>query len=78
MTTLNIGVSEFRANMSAFLRQVQQGNIVRLMQRGTEIAKLVPPNYAQLVAQDSLVALRQTAIVGDVLSPIDEIWEATD
>jgi antitoxin (DNA-binding transcriptional repressor) of toxin-antitoxin stability system len=78
MTTLNIGVSEFRANMSAFLSQVQQGNIVRLMQRGTEIATLVPPNYAQLVAQESLIALRQTAIVGDVLSPIDEIWEATD
>ena len=78
MTTLSIGVSEFRANMSTFLSQVQQGNIVRLMQRGTEIAKLVPPNYAQLAAQESLATLRQTAIVGDVLSPINETWEATN
>jgi len=72
---LAIGISEFRSNMSAILQRVQKGEIISLMVRETEVAKLVPPDYAQLAARQQLEALRQTAIVGDVLSPIDEQWD---
>ena len=42
----------------------------------SEIAKLVPPDYAQSVARQELEALRSSAVVGDVLSPINESWNA--
>lgn len=74
MIQLNVGVSEFRTNMSEFLQQVKGGKIIRLMYRGSEIAKLVPPDFAQIAARQELEALRETAVVGDVLSPIDEPW----
>ncbi len=73
---LSMGVSEFRANMNAILQQVQSGEIVSLLLRGSEIAKLVPPDYAQTAARQELKALRQSAIVGDVLRPIEEPWQA--
>lgn len=74
---LRIGVSEFRANMNAILQQVQKGEIVSLLLRGNEVAKLVPPDYAQAAARQELETLRQSAKVGDVLTPVDEKWHVT-
>ena len=72
---ISIGISEFRANMNVVLQKVQKGEIVTLTLRGTEVARLVPPDYARLTARKELAELRQTAVVGDVLSPIDDNWE---
>lgn len=72
---LAIGISEFRSNMSAILQRVQNGEIISLLVRETEVAKLVPPDYARFAARQQLEELRQTAVVGDVLSPLDEQWE---
>lgn len=71
-----IGISEFRANMNAILQRVQNGEIISLLVRETEVAKLVPPDYARFAARQQLEELRQTAIIGDLLSPIDESWDA--
>jgi len=71
----SVAISEFRANMSAILQQVRNGEIISLTQRGTEIARLVPPDFVQLATQQRLEELRKTAVIGDVLSPIDEEWE---
>lgn len=73
---LSIAMSEFRATMNAVLHRVQHGEIVSITLRGTEIARLVPPDFARTVARQELERLRQTAVVGDLLSPIDEPWEA--
>lgn len=74
---LSIGISEFRAKINLILQKVQQGEIVSITSRGAEIAKLVPPAYAQVAARQQLEELRQTAVVGDVLSPLAETWEAS-
>jgi antitoxin (DNA-binding transcriptional repressor) of toxin-antitoxin stability system len=74
---LSMGVSEFRANMNSILLQVQKGEIVSLLLRGHEVARLVPPNYAQTAARKELEILRQSAVVGDVLAPLDEQWRVT-
>ena len=71
----SVAISEFRANMSAILQQVRNGEIISLTQRGAEIARLVPPDFVQIAAQQRLEELRKTAVIGDVLSPIDEEWE---
>lgn len=75
-TMLNVGISEFRASMNMFLQLVQNGEILSLQLRGKEIAKIVPPDFAQAAARQELEALRKTAVVGDVLSPVDESWES--
>ncbi len=73
---ISIGISEFRSNMNSVLQKVQKGEIVALTSHGVEVAKLVPPDYAQLAARRKLEQLRQSAVVGDVLSPLNETWEA--
>lgn len=70
MDQLSLGVTEFRANMSEFLHQVKSGKVIPLMYRGSEIARLVPPDFAQRAARQELEALRETAVAGDVLSPV--------
>lgn len=68
---LNIGISEFRANMNDVLQKVQQGTLVTLTSRGIAIARLVPPDFAQMAGRQALEQLSKTAVVGDVLTPID-------
>jgi prevent-host-death family protein len=75
---LSIGISEFRAKMNLILQKVQNGEIVTLTSRGTEVARLVPPDFAQATARPELDRLRQTAVVGDVLSPLVEPWDTTE
>ncbi len=73
MTT--VAMSEFRARLSHFMQKVQDGEILSITQRGTEIARLVPPSFIQLSARKRLAELQKTAFVGDVLSPLDADWE---
>lgn len=73
---ISIGISEFRASMNTILQRVSNGEIVTVTSRGVEVAKLVPPDYARTAARQKLEQLRQTAVIGDVLSPLDEPWEA--
>ena len=72
-----IGISELRANLTGFLKKVEAGEVIAITSRGVEVAQLVPPEYTQETARKALAKLRQTATVGDVLSPIEDDWEAT-
>lgn len=69
---ITVGISEFRANLNKFLQKVQDGEIISLTSRGNEIAKLVPTNYAQSSAREALRKLGETAVIYDVLSPIED------
>jgi prevent-host-death family protein len=73
-----IGISEFRANLNQILQKVQRGEIVSITIRGAEVARLVPPDFARLAAREELEKLRESAFVGDVLSPVadEQDWEA--
>jgi prevent-host-death family protein len=64
--------------MNLILQKVQNGEIVTLTSRGTEVARLVPPDFTQVMARQELDRLRQTAVVGDVLSPLVEPWDTTE
>ncbi|NJN95807.1 MAG: type II toxin-antitoxin system prevent-host-death family antitoxin [Anaerolineales bacterium] len=75
---LSIGISEFRAKMNLILQKVQNGEIVTLTSRGAEVARLVPPEFAQAAARQELDHLRQTAVVGDVLAPLGERWDEAE
>lgn len=73
---ISIGISEFRSSMNSVLQKVQNGEVVTLTLHGAEVAKLVPPSFARLSARRELTQLRETAVVGDVLTPLDEEWAA--
>jgi antitoxin (DNA-binding transcriptional repressor) of toxin-antitoxin stability system len=64
--------------MNLILQKVQNGEIVTLTSRGAEIARLVPPDFAQATARQELDRLRQTVVVGDVLSSLVEPWDTTE
>jgi len=72
----SIGVSKLRENMVLFLSKVQKGESIAITSRGTEIAMLIPIKNKKEVSRNALKQLRKTAMVGDVVSPIEEEWKA--
>ncbi len=68
-----VAISDFRAHIHEYLAKVQLGEKIVLTNRGQEIATLVPPCSDS--AEQKLKELSKQAIVGDVLSPIDNNWE---
>ena len=71
-----VGVSKFRENLMMFLKKVQNGETVTITSRGHEVARLVPPESEIEEARKTLQKLGKTAVIGDILSPIGEEWEA--
>jgi prevent-host-death family protein len=72
----SVGVSKLRENMALLLNKVRQGETITITSRGTEIALLIPIKNKKEVSRNALKELRKTAIVGDVVSPIEEEWKA--
>ena len=72
----SIGVSKLRENMVLFLNKVQHGESITITSRGTEIAMLIPIKKARETSRTALKQLRKTAVIGDVVSPIEEEWKA--
>jgi prevent-host-death family protein len=72
----SIGVSKFRENIMLFLNKVKQGQKITITSRGTEIAMLIPIKDNKEASRNALKQLRKTAVVGDVVSPIEEEWKA--
>ncbi len=76
MTT--IAVSELRANLMKVLEEIKHGARIQITSRGKVIAQLVPADAAQENAKAALHQLSSGAIIGDILSPIDEAWNVAD
>jgi prevent-host-death family protein len=71
-----IAVSDLRANLMNILKDIEHGTSIDITSRGKVIAKLVPPENSQITAQKKLAELAKTAVINDIISPIDEQWEA--
>ena len=71
-----IAVSELRNNLMSVLKQIESGTSITITTRGREIARLVPPENSSDKAKKALKKLSKTAIIRDIISPIDEEWEA--
>ena len=71
-----IAVSKLRSNLMQILEQIEGGLEITITSRGKEIARLIPLKNSKQKARESLEKIRKTAIVNDVLSPINEEWEA--
>ena len=71
-----VGISNLRENLSIFLKKVQKGKIIAITSRGYEMARLVPPEDKREKSRAILRELGKSASIGDILSPINEDWNA--
>lgn len=71
-----VSVSELRQNLPTYLASVQTGSAIEVTSHGKVIARIVPGGDPSEEAREWLRALRKTAFVGDVISPIDVVWDA--
>ena len=70
-----IAVSKFRANMMKVLKEIEIGTFINITSRGKVIAKLVPPDSIRVNAKNKLKEISKTAVLHDVISPIDAQWK---
>ena len=71
-----VNITELRSNLPLYLAHVRRGRVMQITHRGKVIARIVPETDPAQAARERLVALRPSARVGDVISPLDESWEA--
>ena len=71
-----IAVSILRENLSVYLKKVQQGRSITITSRGRKMALLVPVPSKKNASAEILREIGKRAVIGDIMSPIDEDWEA--
>ena len=72
----SVSISEFRANLLKYLMRVKHGEQINVTSKGSLLATLTPPLSQQDAARTKLGELAKTAILGDVVSPTEENWDA--
>jgi len=70
-----IAASKLRENLMKILKQIEEGSSILITSRGRPVAQLNPPPDAAKQAREALANLSKTAVIGDIVSPIDEPWE---
>ncbi len=70
-----IAASKLRENLMKILKQIEKGSSLLITSRGRPVAQLSPPPEAAKAAQSALSELAKTAVIGDIVSPLDEPWE---
>ena len=73
---IEVSVTTFRNHIPDYLGKVRKGENIVLTSRGKVIARLLPPEDERLNARQRLAELRAKSPVYDVVSPLDEEWEA--
>jgi prevent-host-death family protein len=72
----SVSISELRSNLLKYLKIVQQGERISVTSKGRPLATLTPPVSQHSAAKTRLKKLAKTAAIHDVLSPIDDSWDA--
>lgn len=76
-TMKSISISELRANLLSAIEEIKKGKTITVTSHGKPVAQLVPPTNRKEEAIARIKALRKTAMIGDVVSPTGETWEAS-
>jgi len=71
-----VKVTELRNNLPAYLGMVTAGEELLLTSRGKKIARLMPVADGRSGAKEKLALLRVKCRIGDVVSSLNEKWEA--
>lgn len=73
---LEVSVTAFRNHVPDYLEKVRNGEGIALSSRGKVVARLIPPKGGSDYAKQWLIALRASSHIGDVVSSVDENWDA--
>ena len=73
---ITIGASEFKAKCLGLLDRVRLGETIRITKRGKVVAEVRPPSEEKPSYSGPGAAIGEITIVGDIMSPLDEDWEA--
>lgn len=71
-----INVSTLRENLAAYINKAKSGQGISITLHGHEVVRLVPAEKKQEKSKLKLKKLRKTAVMDDILSPIDDDWDA--
>lgn len=71
-----VKVTELRQNLPAYLAQVRKGEEIEVTVHGKVIARIVPEKDRRAAARKFVKSLRKTAVIGDIVSPGGERWDA--
>ena len=71
-----VKVTELRQNLPAYLARVRRGEEVEVTVHGKVIARIVPEVDRAAEARKWLRSLRGKAVIGDIISPSGEVWDA--
>jgi prevent-host-death family protein len=71
---VQVEITELRQNLPAWLERVRVGEEISIVEHGAVVARLIPPADRRTRARLALEALRARARVGDVESPVGEVW----
>lgn len=72
----DVKVTDLRNHLPEYLAAVQGGEELRIFSRGKVIARIIPERGEVQAARARLIALRQNTRVGDVISPLGDLWDA--
>ena len=72
----SIAVSDLRTQLMSILGKVERGETMAVTRRGKMIATLTPPLNSKQMAKNELRHCAESAYIGDILSPIEEEWDA--
>jgi prevent-host-death family protein len=73
---LTVNVTELRTHLPEYLGKVRAGQEVAVTSRGRIVARIVPDSDNAVRARQALASLRGSCAIGDVVSPLDEAWDA--
>ncbi len=71
----NISITELRANLLKYLKIAQHGEQINITSKGILLATLNPPVAQKNMAKDKLKVLAKTAVIHDIISPIEDVWD---
>ena len=72
---IDVTISELRANLLKYLKTAQNGEQIKVTSKGISLATLTPPIPLRNEAKEKLKKLAETAVIHDIVSPIDESWD---
>lgn len=72
-----VNITELRNHLPKYLARSKAGETLEITSRGKVVALLAPPKeHCADSASRALEKLRSQCKVGDVVSPVDEPWDA--
>ncbi len=71
-----VNITELRNHLPKYLLEVNKGDEILVTSHGKVIARILPPVDMRQEAKRKLRELRKHCKVGDVVSPIEDSWEA--